>query len=61
MSPSVVFRMQVDYMLERLNNPEIEASVREDIEQIKSITRLEVLSLELVGKIILEQQKCLKQ
>ena len=61
MPPSVVFRMQVDYMLERLNNPEIEASVREDIEQIKSITRLEVLSLELVGKIILEKQKCLKQ
>lgn len=57
MNESVTFRLQVDYMLERLNNPEIAKLVKQDIEEIKAITRLETLSLDIVGKIVLDRLK----
>ena len=57
MNESVTFRLQVDYMLERLNNPEVAKLVKQDIEEIKAITRLETLSLDNVGKIVLDRLK----
>ena len=57
MNESVTFRLQVDYMLERLNNPEVAKLVKQDIEEIKAITRLETLSLDIVGKIVLDRLK----
>lgn len=57
MNESVAFRLQVDYMLDRLKNPEVEKLVKEDIEEIKKITRLEILSLDTVGKLVLDRLK----
>ena len=57
MNESVAFRMQVDYMLDRLKNPEVAKLVKEDIEEIKKITRLEILSLDTVGKLVLDRLK----
>ena len=57
MNECVAFRLQVDYMLERLNNPEVAKLVKQDIEEIKFITRLEILSLDIVGKLVLDRLK----
>lgn len=61
MNDVVLFRMQVDVMLDRLKNSKVEKEVKAQIEEIKALTRLEVLGLDLVGKIIydtLKNQEC---
>lgn len=59
MNDAVLFRMQVDSILERyrLKYPGIDDEVKAEIEEIKTITRMEVLGLDLVGKIVYEAIK----
>lgn len=59
MNEAVLFRMQVDSILERyrLKYPGIDDEVKAEIEEIKTITRMEVLGLDLVGKMVYDAIK----
>lgn len=59
MNDAVLFRMQVDSILERAckTYPGIDKEVKAEIEEIKTITRLEMLGLDLVGKMLYDAIK----
>lgn len=59
MNDEIIFRINVDNILKNYSN-EDEINIRKDIEFVKNISGKNILSMEMIGKIILDYTKCSK-
>lgn len=59
MNDEIIFRINVDNILKNYSK-EDEINIRKDIEFVKNISGKNILSMEMIGKIILDYTKCSK-